>query len=80
MNPEHRHRLEQARGRKLAGVDPLESDILAEFHDDALCISGVAAEKHHWLVVTVTRIFHIVRASSVETFHHARGFRQMLSI
>ena len=80
MNPEHRNRLEQARGRKLAGVDHLESDILAEFHDDALCISGVAAEKRHWSITSVMRILHIVRAGSVETFHNARGFRQTLSI
>jgi hypothetical protein len=80
MNPEHRHRLEQARGRKLAGVDHLESDILAELHDNAFYASIIAAEKHHRSVIAVIRILQIVRAGSVETFHNARGFRQTLSI
>jgi hypothetical protein len=80
MNPEYRHRLEQARDRELPGVDHFKSDIFAEFHDGALCISGVAAEKRHWSITSVMRILHIVRAGSVETFHNARGFRQTLSI
>src|SRR6266487_4536154 len=66
MNPEHRYRLEQARDREVAGVDHLESDILAELHHDALCISVVAAEKHHWSITPVMRILHVVR------FAHAK--------
>src|SRR6266487_2679026 len=71
MNPEHRYRLEQARDREVAGVDHLESDILAELHHDALCISVVAAEKHHWSITPVMRILHVVRTRGVETFQHA---------
>jgi hypothetical protein len=76
MNPEYRYRLEQARDRELPGVDHFKSDIFAEFHDGALCISGVAAEKRHWSITSVMRIVYVVSTRRVETFSTHAPFAQ----